>query len=79
MDSFFALTEAHQHSIAVESMDDPVSQREISNKASNVASRGELGRLLLIINIYKNIPYYTLYLLRKNEDILLLNKTFVPR
>ena len=58
---------------------DPVSQREISNKASNVASRSELGRLPLIINIYKNIPYFILYLLRKNEDILLLNKSFVPR
>ena len=49
---------------------DPVSQREISNKASNVASRSEIGRLSLIINIYKNIPYYILYLLRKNEDIV---------
>ena len=58
---------------------DPVSQREISNKASNVASRSELGRLPLIINIYKNFPYFILYLLRKNEDILLLNKPFVPR
>ena len=58
---------------------DPVSQREISNKSSNVASRSELGRLPLIINIYKNIPYFILYLLRKNEDILLLNKPFVPR
>ena len=46
-----------------------MSQREISNKASNVASRSELGRLPLIINIYKKIPYYILYLLRKNEDI----------
>ena len=27
--------------------------QEISNKASNVASRSELGRLPLIINIYK--------------------------
>ena len=52
---------------------------EISNKASNVASRSELGRLPLIINIYKNFPYFILYLLRKNEDILLLNKPFVPR
>ena len=26
------------------------------------------GRLTLIINIYKNILYYILYLLRKNED-----------
>ena len=42
-----------------------MSQREISNKASNVASRSELGRLPLIINIYKNIPYYILYLLVK--------------
>ena len=58
---------------------DPVSQREISNKASNVASRSELGRLPLIINIYKNFPYFILYLLRKNEDKLLLNKPFVPR
>ena len=49
---------------------DPVSQREISNKSSNVASRSELGRLPLIINIYKNFPYFILYLLRKNEDKL---------
>ena len=41
---------------------------EISNKASKVASRSELGRLPLIINICKNIHYYILYLLRKNED-----------
>ena len=52
---------------------------EISHKVSNVSSRSELGRLPLIINIYKNIPYFILYLLRKNEDILLLNKPFVPR
>ena len=37
---------------------------EISNKASNVASRSEL------VNIYKNILYYILYLLRKNEDTI---------
>ena len=45
---------------------------EISNTASNVASRSELGRLPLIINIniYKNILYYVLYLLRKNEDTI---------
>ena len=43
---------------------------EISNKVSNVASRSELGRLSLIINIYKNILYYVLYLLRKNEDTI---------
>ena len=43
---------------------------EISNKASNVASRSELGRFPLIINIYKNILYYILYLLRKNEDTI---------
>ena len=59
MDSCFALTGAHQHSIAVESMDGRSRvSREISNKASNVASRGELGRLPLIINIDKNIAYY---------------------
>ena len=40
---------------------------EISNKASNVASRSILGRLPLIINIYKNIPHYTLYLLLKKR------------
>ena len=40
------------------------------NKASNVASRSELGRFPLIINIYKNILYYKLYLLRKNEDTI---------
>ena len=33
---------------------------EISNKASNVASRSELGRFLLVINIYKNILHYVL-------------------
>ena len=43
---------------------------EISNKASNVASRCELGRFSLIIKIYKNILYYILYLLRKNEDAI---------
>ena len=43
---------------------------EISNKASNVASRSELGRLPLIININKNILYYIWYLLRKNEDTI---------
>ena len=43
---------------------------EISNKASNVARRSELGRFPLIINIYKNILYYILYLLRKNEDTI---------
>ena len=41
---------------------------EISNKASNVASRSKLGRFPLIININKNIHYYVLYFLRKNED-----------
>ena len=44
---------------------------EISNKASNVASRSELRRLPLIINICKNIFHYMLYLLRKNEDTIL--------
>ena len=33
---------------------------EISNKASNVASRSELGRFLLVINIYINILHYVL-------------------
>ena len=41
---------------------------EISNKALNVASRSELGRFPLIIDIYKNILHNILYLLRKNED-----------
>ena len=36
----------------------------------SVASRGELGRFSLIIYIYKNILYYVLYLLRKNEDTI---------
>ena len=35
---------------------------EISNKASNVSSRSELGRLPLIINICKNIHYYILHI-----------------
>ena len=48
---------------------------EISNKALNVASRRELGRLSLIINIYKNILYFILYLLRKNEDTI-VNQAF---
>ena len=43
---------------------------EISNKASNVASGSELLRLPLIINIYKNILYYILYLLCKNEETI---------
>ena len=51
---------------------------EISNKASNGASRSELGRFPLIINIYKNILYYILYLCVKTR-ILLLNKPFVLR
>ena len=42
---------------------------ERSNKASNVASRSELGRPS-IINIYKNILHYILYLLHKNEDAI---------
>ena len=48
---------------------------EISNKASNVASRSELGRFPLIININKNILYYILYLPRKNEDTI-VKQTF---
>ena len=43
---------------------------EISSKASNVASRSELLRFPLIINIYKNIRYYILYLLCKNEETI---------
>ena len=42
---------------------------EISNKVSNVASRSELGRSPLIINIYRNI-LITYYLLRKKEEII---------
>ena len=41
---------------------------EISNKALNVASRSELGRFPLIIDIYKNILHNILYLLCKNEE-----------
>ena len=36
----------------------------------SVASRSELARFPLIFNIYKNILYYVLYLLRKNEDTI---------
>ena len=43
---------------------------EISNKVLNVASRSELGRFPLIIDIYKNIVHNILYLLRKNEDTI---------
>ena len=43
--------------------------------ASNVAGRSELGRLPLIINIYKNILHYILYLLSKNEDTI-VNQAF---
>ena len=43
---------------------------ETGNKASNVASRSELGRFPLIINISKNILYYILYLVHKNEDTI---------
>ena len=43
---------------------------EISNKVLNVASRSELGRFPLIIDICKNILHNILYLLRKNEDTI---------
>ena len=43
---------------------------------SNVASRSELGRFALIINIYKNILHFILYLLRKNENTI-VKQTFV--
>ena len=52
---------------------------EISNEALNVASRGELGRLPLIINIYKNILYNTYCIFCVKTRILLLNKPFVLR
>ena len=43
---------------------------EISHKVSNVSSRSELGRFPLIIDIYKNILDYILYLVCKNEDTI---------
>ena len=43
---------------------------EIRYKVLIVASRSELGRFRLIINIYKNILHYILYLLCKNEDTI---------
>ena len=51
---------------------------EISNKASNVASRSELGRFPLIINIYKT-SFITYCIFCVKTRILLLNKPFVPR
>ena len=43
---------------------------EISNRASNVASRSELGRFPLIVNIYKNMLHYILHLLVENDGAL---------
>ena len=49
--------------------------REISDKASNVASRSELRRFSLIINIYKKNTHDKLFLLHKNKDTV-VTQTF---
>jgi len=41
---------------------------EVSNKASNAACRGELGRLPLIVGINERILNYIMYLFEKDED-----------
>ena len=51
---------------------------EVSNKASNVACRAELGRFPLIIAINRKIMTYSLYLL-STDTALLLNKSFLCR
>ena len=43
---------------------------EVSNKASNIACRAELGRFPLNIAISQRILNYILYLKNKNEDSL---------
>ena len=44
---------------------------EVNNKASNIASRAELGRLSLLIPINKKIMKYFVYLNNKdNESIV---------
>ena len=41
---------------------------EVSNKASNAACRGELGRFPLIVGINEKILNYIVYLFEKDED-----------
>ena len=41
---------------------------EVSNKASNAAYRGELGRFPLIVGINEKILNFTMYLFEKDED-----------
>ena len=41
---------------------------KVSNKASNAACRGELGRLPLIVGINEKILNYIMYLFEKDED-----------
>ena len=41
---------------------------EVSNKASNAACRGELGRFPLIVGINEKILNYIMYLFEKDED-----------
>ena len=52
---------------------------EVSNKASNAACRGELGRFPLIcrIDIDEKILNYILYLLQKDEDSIALQALLV--
>ena len=41
---------------------------EVSNKASNAACRGELGRFPLIVGINEKMLNYIMYLFEKDED-----------
>ena len=41
---------------------------EVSNKASNAACRGELGRFPLIVGINEKILNYIMYLFEKDGD-----------
>ena len=41
---------------------------EVSNKASNAACRGELGRFPLTVGINEKILDYIMYLFEKDED-----------
>jgi len=41
---------------------------EVSNKASNAACRGELGRFRLIVGINEKILNYIMFLFEKDED-----------
>ena len=52
---------------------------EVSNKASNAACRGELGRFPLIFGINENILNYIMYLFEKDEDSIVKQALLLSR